>query len=984
MSASALTIHDDYERRKRTGSRRDPMKFVSPFKTLLLLMLAATLTACGGGGGSGGDGGFTPTGIRATATASSGTIGVNSATDITVRVTTPNGTPVINGTTVSAVVTPAGIGNISAPTGGLTATTVGGNATFRFQSGTQTGTATINFTASEAGTSQTATATATITITGASTGDSRLTITPVRSSLPINAFNVDPFIGSPYMTEVVINVRTLSGQAVTQEDGLVVSLSPVGSTGGYTTLDDPTTTTINEFLVRRQSGPVDINAGRATVFVHSLNFSGTTVLTASFVDPETNQTVTQTFTFTINAVTPPLPTSIRLNPIGDIIYVTGSGGNTSGQIEAFVSDGIGQPVPDPVAGNARFNNVRFEIVGPDTGERLSGVNAAGQTVSGRSISVATVGGVAGVIFTAGTQTGNFVVRATTDRADNNVDNGIQDPVTADRTVIVSDGRLFSIEITSPVQNAIGVNPILVSPDVTVPPGQTPNDPNGTYSVTVSIIATDRQGNPVLPGTPIRFGLIDEPQVDTTGVFEISGPDGNPQEGGTLFTAPTGQFRTAGGGAGPGDTLVLFGKEVTGNRDHESARIIASIQSETSLTVQRRFNFNDDTGVSVNSGPVIPYIIGRAVTGNIGANAFTDENGVATTRMNYPVSAIGKRVVVWAQGDGDIVNGTPETVADVDILAFPGIADLLLTASPTTIPANGTYPVRLCVVDAIDSPIQGVRISFGFGGGITGSVDGVPGSGIVGTPTGADGCTIANVSTTGVPTGGGNVTFSVGASTAVVQIVRDALVLQARPSVITSGSQRVVLTLLNSAGVPQPGYQITGTCTGTNGTIVALSDGPGVTNANGETTVQITSTNLNQVGQAGGGSCTFRTVDGSATTTVQIIGEDLCETVFSPPPDGCPNSTTQFPLTLTLNGAGGGYTVSSNPTGITCAVPNGGAISCNGLFDEGDVLSLIAIDSVSGLQIPVNWTGQCAPFSGANPATVGTVTMSAARVCNVAR
>jgi hypothetical protein len=503
-------------------------------------------------------------------------------------------------------------------------------------------------------------------------------------------------------------------------------------------------------------------------------------------------------------------------------------------------------------------------------------------------------------------------------------------------------------------------------------------------VTVSIIATDRQGNPVLPGTPIRFGLIDEPQIDTTGVFQISGPDGNPQEGGTLFTAPTGAFTTAGGGVGPGDTLVLFGKEVTGNRDHESARIVASVQSATQLTVQRRFNFNDDTGVSVNSGAVVPYIIGRAVTGNINANAFTDENGVAVTRMNYPVSAIGKRVVVWAQGDGDIVSGTPETVADVDILAFPGIAELQLTASPLTIPANGTYPVLLCVTDALDSPIQGVRINFAFSG-TTGSVDGVTGSGLVATPTGVDGCTVANVTTTGVSTEGGSVVFNVGAAEQTVQIVRDALVLQARPSVITSGSQLVTLTLLNAAGQPQPGYQITGTCTGTNGTVVALSNGPGVTNANGQTTVQVTSTNLDQIGSAGGGSCTFSTVDGSATTTVLIIGQDVCDQGFSPPPEGCPNSTTQFSLTLTLNGAGSGYTVTTNPTdgNAPCVVPTGAVNTCNLVFDAGTVVSLLAVDG--GGLTPVNWSGpHCAPFGGPNPTTVGTVTMSADRVCNVAR
>ena len=981
MSASALTIQNHYERRKRTVLRRDLMKFAAPFKTVLLLLFAAALTACGGGGGGGPDA-IGPAQIRATATAGSASIGINSATDITVRVTQQSGAPVVDGSTVQAVVSPAGAGNIAALNGTQQTTTVGGNATFRFQSGPAPGTASVTFNARESGTQQTATATATITITGTPTGDSRLTIQPVRSTLPINAFNVDPFVGSPYMTEVVITARTASGQPVTLADGLQVSINPVGGTGGFTTLDDPETEDEDEFLIRLGQGPVDLMAGRATIFVHSLNFSGSTVLSTSFVDSETGQTVSGTFTFNIGAVTDALPSSIALNPLGSVIYVTGSGGNTSGQIEAVVTDGIGQPVPDPESGNNRFNNVRFEIIGDDNGERLSGINAAGQSVSGRSISVASVGGIASAIFTSGSRTGNFVVRATTDRADNNVDNGIQDPVTADRTVIVSDGRLFSIEITAPIQNAINVNPILVDPEVVVPPGSNPGAPDGTYSLTVSIIATDRQGNPVIPGTPIRFGLIDEPQIDTTGVFQIAGDDGNPQESGTLFTAPGGHFRSAGGGAGPGDTIVLFGKAVDGNRDHESARIVATVTSETSLTVQRRFNANDDTGTSVNTGNVLPYIIGRAVTGNIEANGFTDSNGVATTQMNYPISAIGKRVVVWAQGDGDLVNGTPETVADVDLLAFPGIADLQLTATPSTIPANGTFPVTLCVVDALDAPIQAVRIGFAFDG-VTGTVDGVSGSGLVGTPTGADGCTIASVSTTAVPEDGGTVIFSVGEDTAEVDIVRDDLVLQARPSVITSQSQLVTLTLLNSSGQPQQGYQIVGQCTGEGDTIVALSNGPGVTNANGQTTVQVTSTNLDGINEAGGGTCTFETVDGSASTTVEIIGQDLCTQPFSPPPEGC-DEAEQIVVTLELVATGTtGFTVTSSPTGITCTVPDGGTQSCEGEFDEDTGIQFTTLPATTGPQ--VQWTGDCAPADGANPDDVGTAQVgSAAIACTATR
>jgi len=951
------------------------MKFAVSMKFLMLLSLAAILTACGGGGGSGNDSAFNPPGINISATASNPSIGINSSTDVTVRMTQVSGAPVANGTLVSASVSPAGIGNISSLTtaGSTTSPTSGGNATFRFQSGGQTGNATLSFSAQDPTTpGRTASTTLVIAITGSSTGDSRLTISPVRTTLPVNAFNVAPFLGSPYLAEVTITARTASGQAVNLPDGIQVSVNPVGATGGFSTLDDGTTADVNEFFVRLGQGPVDVVAGRATIFVHSLNFAGATTLTVTFQDPETGQTVTATQTFTIGAITPALPADIILSPqVGRPVYVQGAGGNTSTQLEVRVNDANGQPVPDPVSGNTSFNNVRLELLGENAGERLSGLNAQGQNASGTTISVRTNNGIAGAVFTSGTRVGTVVVRATADRADNNVDNGISDPVVTERSIVVSDGRLFNIEITQPIANALTVNP--VDPGVTPTPGTIPGSPDGSYSVTVAIIATDRLGNPVVPGTVIKFGLIDEPQAD--GVFLIAGNDGNPQEAGTLFTAVSGRFRSAGGGAGPGDALVIFGKEVPGNRDLESARVIATINSETSLTVQRRFNRNDDTGSIVDFGGVLPYVIGRATSATIVADGLTNEFGVARTTMTYPVSRLGRRVIVWAQGDGDIIGGVPETVADVAVLSFAGVAPIRLVVSPTSIPANTPSTVELCVSDALGSPLQGVRIGFSFNGlEGNGSVDGNGSAGVIDNLTGASGCTTAQVVTSGVlPTGTPTVVFSVGGATATVTITSATLVLQARPSALT-GSATVTLTLRNGQGVPQPGFLISGECTGANGATISLQNGPGITNALGQTTVEIVASNLDGIGRAGSGECTFQTADGSAMTTVTLQGVDICTTAFSPAPAGCPVvAVPRFTLTVAMSGASGG-SITSAPAGISCTKLAGGPIqSCPAMFDQGTTVTLTATPLTA---TPVVWSGECIQTA----ANVASVTMSAARTC----
>ena len=97
----------------------------------------------------------------------------------------------------------------------------------------------------------------------------------------------------------------------------------------------------------------------------------------------------------------------------------------------------------------------------------------------------------------------------------------------------------------------------------------------------------KAGNPALAQT-VQFGLIDSPisgfPFDGSGFFVISSNDGNPQEGGSIFTSATANFLTDAGGVQPGDTLVVFGEESLGNEDLESAVTVASVNSQTSLNI----------------------------------------------------------------------------------------------------------------------------------------------------------------------------------------------------------------------------------------------------------------------------------------------------------------------------------------------------------------------------------------------------------------
>lgn len=803
--------------------------------------------------------------------------------------------------------------------------------------------------------------------------DTTLSLSATTTTLPICQPGAsDPsclFFGSPYISEVTVTWRHKDGSLVSGTSTVNVSVTPTNIIT-FSTLNKgppPAPPALDQFHTLLGSGPVDVTAGVGTIFVHADNLPGSGVLSVTAIDPASKHTITAQLTITVAGAATGVPSSVVASS-GSGVYISGSNGPQSTIVTAQVYDGSNAPVTDPNG----FNNVRFEIVGPANSDaRLTGPSGTGTSVNAQTHS-----GIATVTFQSGTQQGPVQVRATADRADNNVDNGISDPVSATTTVTVSDGKLYSLKLTSPGSNAPSILINRVSTEVTLATqgSAIPPDPNATYSFTVSAIGQDRQGNPVLPGTQIAFGSIDSP-VDANDNYQISGTHGDPQEGGTLFTATDGHFTTAGGGAGPGDTVLVIGKQEQGapdgNDDLESADKVTSVQNAQTLHVATPFNLNDTTGSSVNDGPVLPYIIGRAMVGNITSPAFTDENGTASTTLNYPVSEIGHVTAVWAQGTStDVLTGGTKLVTDINLLAFPGVAPAKIIVSPNPIPGNVTLEVDACIYDALGSPVKGVVFQFAFAnlGVGSGTLDGISGAGSVPQATDASGCVATTVKTNGLASSSGSgsssssptLTFSVvGVTPAVVPIeASGALALLARPSALGGGGGNVTLTLLNSNGTPVPGVQIIGTCTGDPS--IGIASGPGVTDAAGNTTVTINA-NLDKANTPGSGSCTFTTAAGAPpSVTVTLQGVDICKSGVSPIPPGCTGGTaTPSSVTLTIVSAGSAdnASLSSAPAGASCSLASGSGTQTCTVTLNGGTYAITALHSVAGT---VTWSGSCTP------------------------
>ena len=595
----------------------------------------------------------------------------------------------------------------------------------------------------------------------------RITLTPQGGStvLPLNSIGASWSPASPFTNAVDIHWTNADGTPISGHD-ISCSINNLGVASIHI-LDDASTPD-DESAVNWGNIQVHSDTGHAICWVFSGGQAGTATLSVGGVDPNTNANVSASITFTVQNASGPVPASITIAPSPTGVYLSGSGGNQNSVLTIQVLDGGGQPVPDPSVGNSGSDNVLLEIITNPNGDARLSSNSVSGPATGASVATHTVNGIATASFQAGTVEGPIQIRATADRADNNVTNGVSDPVSTTVGVIVSDGKLYSLEITSPVNapNLPGITINSVSDDVTVDPeNPIPPNPDATLSLTVSALGTDRQGNPVLPGTAIRFGAVDEP-VGAPGAvndndFLLSGVDGNPQEGGTLFTAPTGQFTTAGGGAGPGDALVVFGKSVEGNSDLESAATVQTVNSATSLNVTSAFNRNNTTGATVDYGAVLPYLIGRAQHGNISSPTTTNDIGVAHTTLNYTVNSVGNSVAIWAQGDGiDRVTNGQRRVTDAGTLVYPGVGPAIMTVTPQSISGNSTQNVTVCVTDALGIRLRGVSVGYMFNFTVpgTGTVDGNGASGAFDHLTDLSGCTIGSVTTSGV---GGSSTGDAG-------------------------------------------------------------------------------------------------------------------------------------------------------------------------------------------------------------------------------
>jgi hypothetical protein len=298
------------------------------------------------------------------------------------------------------------------------------------------------------------------------------------TELPINIANVGPSIGGRYTTTLYVDVKDAGDRPIS---GTEVGCSVVGGldSGSLYYLDgDPeheTTETINHVEITTPNAyravTLSTNAGGATFHFHASDVVGPATVRCSVTDAG-NAVRSDEVTIQVGSNTSSGKVSqvVFDSSSPNYLFVQGYNGPTQIQLQANVVDEAGQPIINFPAG---VNNLQLRIV-PDPASladddaTLRGVDAYGQAVTGTSILVRSINGQAQFTLVSGSAAGAILIEALSDRADNDVSNGVTEAIY--NHVAVS-------AVTSAPTQAPTVTPLAIS--TSSPPAAVANIPYGT-------------------------------------------------------------------------------------------------------------------------------------------------------------------------------------------------------------------------------------------------------------------------------------------------------------------------------------------------------------------------------------------------------------------------------------------------------------------------------------------------------------------------
>jgi len=585
------------------------------------------------------------------------------------------GTLVPDGTTVNFSLAPTGKGTVPA-----SATTIDGIAAVKVKAGTVAGG--YNITATAGDVSQIA--------YGQIVPGPAALLTNAQTPLPATTLTANP-------NSIQLNGETslLTLVAKDQYGNLVADGTPVTF---IVTSDD--------LRLPGTLAPTSTNTsgGVATTVLTSPNDTETSTVTVTAVVGEFNDVTTtakvgfgEAVIIVIEGGGSGTAVEVELTAATNSISVKGSSGIETTTIRAIAVDETGERIPtcidDTDPNNPiTLNNIRFDILyGPNGGENLEGF---------ASIEKATTNGEAVVSLSSGTVSGTVTIQASV------ILNGLC--TIAPFTAPLGPGDYFARGLLTgfAIESGEPANIIIFSDNLL-----TPND-DGSISQTFSALIQDQHGNPVVNGTGVFFGLVDNPNSSTPPYLGyLSGGFDGVTAGTKTFASASTDF--PGDGVMDEDILIILeGRNEGGHRIDTVNTPIATGQITLYNTM-----IGTETALDFVAGfAELGTVCGSVQTGNLEMNSSCiptaigtsgSIKGVAHTTLTWTPQGIFKPFHLYAESVGGDVG---DTLADT----YPAVTpvDVALTLAPSNVRAGDEYISAVAEInDGKDNAIQGEFMNF---------------------------------------------------------------------------------------------------------------------------------------------------------------------------------------------------------------------------------------------------------------------------------
>lgn len=275
---------------------------------------------------------------------------------------------------------------------------------------------------------------------GGSAGETQesytITLRADKTKLPLNISGIRPGTGvyRPYTTTLYVEAKKGGAPIPGGEDIFACNLAAGLDSGALYYLDGKSEHEVEvddgnggkiKVPVAYRSVTLGSNSGGNSFHFHSDDQAGTARIVCSVTDPRDKQQKSASVEISVGGATGQ-PASVRLEATVPGYLGTKNNPNsllTQMAVQAFVLDDANQPATSISAGN-----VQVRIL-PGT-EAAAGARLVSGAQSGSVLQLPSIGGVAMFSLLSGAETGQIFLELTTDRFDNNVSNGIADPITA--------------------------------------------------------------------------------------------------------------------------------------------------------------------------------------------------------------------------------------------------------------------------------------------------------------------------------------------------------------------------------------------------------------------------------------------------------------------------------------------------------------------------------------------------------------------------